>query len=154
MHEVNLQPLFDGFVNPLIEYLLQGAAIAVASYIGYLVQKFCPPFIRGYYEKNAANELRTALQNGVLIAMHKVQDAEKLHSSIEVKGAIQAYAAQYAIDHTPAAVRRFGLDPDTLATKALAYIPTVPTTTDTTGATVKSVPVIEMSLPPIGDNTG
>ena len=65
--------------------------------------------------------------------MQKTEDLEKQYPGIPVKRAIAAFAAQYAEDHSPAAMQKFGMNPNDLALKALAYLPTPAVTDDTTG---------------------
>jgi hypothetical protein len=56
---------------------------------------------------------------------------------------------QYALHHSPGAIRKFGLSPEDLGVKALAYIPVAPTTTDLTGAVARVQPVTSAPLPPV-----
>lgn len=151
MTAVNIQPIYDTVINPFIVDLLQGFALAIVSWITFIIQKYAPQFLEGYLESKASKDLNTALQNGVVIAMHKIEGAEALHSNVEVKGLVTRLAAQYAISHVPGAVKRFNLDPGTLATKALAYIPVPPTTTDLTSSskTTKTVSVEVTNLGPV-----
>lgn len=145
---VTLQPIYDNLINPLVQALLEGITLAIAGWVTWLVQRYAPSLVEGWLEKKAATDLNTALANGVVIAMHQLEAIETPHTDIEVKGKITAWAAQYAIDHAPGAVSRFGLDPAQLAIKALAFVPTAPTTTDTTGAAPTVAPVQVTPLPP------
>jgi hypothetical protein len=148
-HAVSVAPLYSQFLNPLIETVLQGLALAIAGWITWLIQRYAPSFLKGFLEAKAAKDLNTALANGVVIAMHQVEGFEKMHSDIAVKGAITAWAAQYAIDHAPGAVSKFGLSPDQLAVKALAYVPVPTTTTDTSGTVIAAAPVSVSPLPDV-----
>ena len=149
MHIVSLNPIFEQIVNPILQDLLQGFVIFVAGWVMWAFHKYAAPYVGAQLEAKASADLNQALQNGVWIAMQKVEGAEKANADIQVKGQIAAWAAQYAIDHTPGAVSHFGLSPDELATKALAYLPTPPTATDTTGAKVTVQPVTVAPLAPV-----
>lgn len=142
---VNLQPLYD-IGNETLQLLLEGFAMAISGWLMFIFHKYITPWIGAQMEAKARDALNTALANGVAIAMTKVQDAEKLHSRVEVKGQLAAWAAQYAIDHSPGAVKKFGLDPNQLALKALAYVPPAPTTQDTTGNMVPNPVAVESAL--------
>lgn len=126
MHTINLAPIFQQILNPLIEMVLQGLAIAIVGWITWVAQKYAPQFLKGYLESKASKDLNTALANGVAAAMNTVENAEKVHSDIQVKSAVQAFAIQYAADHAAGAINHFDLSPDQLALKALAFIPTPP----------------------------
>lgn len=145
---VDITPIYQQFVDPLVSALLQGLALAIAGWFTFLIQRYAPAFLKTWLETKAAAALNTALQNGVIIAMHKLDAVETVNSSVQVKGQVSAWAAQYAVDHAPGAVARFGLDPDQLAIKALAYVPVMPTTTDTTGATINNTIVTTGTLEP------
>lgn len=145
---VNVQPLYD-IVNQVLQELLQGLALAVSGWLMFIFHKYITPWIGTQMETKARDSLNIALANGVAIAMNKVTGAEKANSSIEVKNSIAAWAAQYAIDHTPQAVARFGLSPEQLALKALAYVPPAPTVLDLTGALPSNSQVQTGSLPPV-----
>lgn len=133
--EVKVSPLYDVF-NNFLQTILEGVAMAVSGWLMFIFHKYITPWIGAQMEAKARDSLNTALANGVAIAMTKVENAEQAHSSVEVKGQLAAWAAQYAIDHAPDAIKKFGLDPNQLALKALAYVPPAPTTQDTTGNTV------------------
>jgi hypothetical protein len=145
---VDVSPIYQQFVDPLVSALLQGLALAIAGWFTYLIQRYAPAFLKTWLETKAAAALNTALQNGVVIAMHKLDAVESVNTNLQVKGQVSAWAAQYAIDHAPGAVARFGLDPNQLALKALAYVPVVPTTTDTTSATINNTIVTTGTLEP------
>jgi len=140
MHDVSLNPIYQ-MLNPVLQDLLQGLVIFVAGWVMWVFHKYAAPYVGAQLEAKASADLNRALQNGVWIAMQKIEGAEQAHSNVQVKGAITAFAAQFAIDHAPDAVNRFGLNPEQLATKALAYLPVSPTATDTTGAKVTVQPV-------------
>lgn len=148
MSAVNLSPIYEQIINPLIQDILQGLALAAVGWVTYTIQKYAPPFLKGYLETKASNDLNTALANGVQIAMHKTEDLEAAHSTVEVKGMLQTMAVQYAVDHASGAIDHFGLNPDQLATKALAYIPTASQQIAPPAASL--IPVDVKPLPPIG----
>ena len=149
---VHVQPIYDQIVNPFLDELFKGleaAAVAFCLFLLHLVIKavrIIPDAYAVYLEANARNALNTALQNGVAAGMHKVENIERLHSDIEVKGELKTFAMNYAIKHASDAILHFGIRPEDLAVKALAYIPTAPTVTDTTGATAKLAPVVSEPL--------
>lgn len=149
---VKVQPLYDGFVNVFLQTLLEGLALALSGWVMYLFHKYLAPLLGAQLEAKARASLNTALANGVAIAMHKIEGAETAYSSVEVKSQIAAWAAQYAVDHAPGSVAKFGLGPNDLALKALAYVPPAPTTQDTTSSTI-SKPVL-VSSQPLPDITG
>lgn len=148
---VTVQPLYDMF-NEVLQALMQGLVLAVSGWLMFVFHKYLTPWIGAQMEAKARDSLNTALANGVAIAMTKVEGAEKLHASVEVKGQLAAWAAQYAIDHAPGAVSKFGLDPNQLALKALAYVPPAPTTQDTTGAMIPKPVAVETA--PLADIPG
>lgn len=148
MNEVDLAHFYVQVLNPLLNYLADGIALALAGWLLMLLHKalqllgrYLPAGVAAFLEAKAAKDLNTALANGVAAGMHKVEDIEALHSKVQVKGALQAFAMQYALDHAPGAIKRFGLDPEALMVKALAYIPVAPTTADLTGQVVRTIPV-------------
>jgi hypothetical protein len=124
MSTVDLNPIYQQVVNPFIQDILEGLALAVVTWATYLVKKYAPTFMASWLESKASTDLNTALANGVQVALHQVENAEQAYSNVEVKGMVQRYAVQYAVDHAPGAINHFGLNPDQLAIKALAYIPT------------------------------
>ena len=146
---VTLQPLYDAF-NQFLQTIIEGLAMALSGWLMFVFHKYITPWIGAQMEAKARDSLNTALANGVAIAMQKVEGAEKAHSDVQVKGAIAAWAAQYAIDHAPGAINKFGLDPNQLALKALAYVPAPPPDGQgTTGVTINTVKVETAPLPPI-----
>lgn len=145
---VDVSPLYD-LLNGTVSLLLQGLVIFVSGWVMWVFHKYAAPYVGAQLESKASADLNLALQNGVRAAMARLEGAEDLHRNVEVKGAVTGWAAQYAIDHAPDAVRRFGLDPDQLAIKALAYLPAPPVAGDLTGATVRTVPVETHDLPPL-----
>lgn len=90
-------------------------------------------FLGEQTDAQLAAGLNRALSNGVAIAMQKTETLEQQYPGVPVKGQIAAWAAQYAVDHSPGAVAKFGLDPNDLALKALAYLPTPAIIDDATG---------------------
>lgn len=146
MHNIDIEPLYR-VANDAILTLLGGVATFIAAWFTYLLHRYAPPFADAALEAKAADDLNTALANGVAVAMQHIEGAEKLHSNVAVKSAIAAFAARYAVDHAPQAIRAFGLDLDELELKALAYLPAPPLTGyGTTGGRVESTPVLSHSL--------
>lgn len=129
---VSIDPIYT-WLNQGVSTLLEGVAMGISGWVMFIFHRYLTPWIGAQLESKARDSLNTALANGVAIALNKVQGAENLHSDVQVKGQLAAWAAQYAIDHAPAAVAKFGLDPNALALKALAYVPPAPTLVDTTG---------------------
>lgn len=120
-HGVNLSPLF-GYLNETLALLGTG----IAAYVVMLVRSWLAShltFLDAKTDATLATGLNTALQNGVNIAMQKLGAFETVHENINLKNSVAAAAANYAISHAPDAVDRFGLTPDALATKALAFLP-------------------------------
>lgn len=148
MYHIDMTPVFH-VLNLAVEYTLQGLALAIAGYVTYLIKKYAPAPVEAFLETRAAAALNTALNNGVIVGMHELEDMENLHNNMEVKGKLQQFAVQYAVDHAPGAISKFGLSPEQLAIKALAFIPVPPTTTDTTGNVVLNTPVSVSDLKPI-----
>jgi hypothetical protein len=81
--------------------------------------------------------------------MTRLEAWEGVHKDVTVQGAVARFAAQYAIDHAPEAIARFGLSPDQLALKALAWLPMPATRDDTTGAVVNTMAVESAPLAPV-----
>jgi hypothetical protein len=149
---VNLDPIYH-VANDFLQTILEGVAMAVSGWLMFIFHKYLTPWIGAQMEAKARDSLNTALDNGMRIAMTTVEGAEKAHNSAEVKGQLAAWAAQYAIDHAPDAVSRFGLDPNQLALKALAYIPPAPTSIDLTATAIAKPGAVEVrELPPIGES--
>jgi len=140
---VNASPLYN-MVNQVLQEVLEGVAMAVSGWLMFVFHKYVTPWIGAQLEAKARDSLNMALANGVAIAMSKVEGAEQLHQNVAVKGAVTAWAAQYAVDHAPGAVAKFGLDPNQLALKALAYIPTPLTLGDITGVTVPQPATVQV----------
>jgi hypothetical protein len=140
LQSVDLSPLWP-VINTAVITLAGGVIIFMASWATWLLHKYAPPFVGAQLEAKASADLNRALQNGVTAGMNALQLWEKAHSDLTVQNAITRWAAQYAIDLAPDAIEHFGLSPDQLAFKALAFLPAPKTTGDTTGATVKTEPV-------------
>ena len=146
MHIIDISPLYR-IANDAILTLLAGFATFIAAWFTWLLHKYAPPFVGAQLETKAADDLNTALANGVAVAMQKIEGAEKLHADFAVKNAIVAFAARYAIDHAPQALNAFSLNPDALELKALAYLPRPPSSGfGTTGANVRTTPVLAAPL--------
>lgn len=121
MHTVDLSPIYQVFNEALLT-LLSGAALWLAAYGKQWLTEHAK-FLGEQTDAQLAAGLNRALANGVQIAMQQADKIEKENPGIESKSAITAYAAQYAINHSPAAMEKFGLNPNDLALKALAYLP-------------------------------
>jgi hypothetical protein len=150
---VDLSPLYPA-VNTGILTLAGGAITFLASWAVWLMHKYAPPFVGAQLEAKAASDLNTALANGVAIGMTRLEAWESVHRDMAVQGAVTRFAVQYAIDHAPEAIAHFGLAPDELAFKALAFLPMPKTMSNmgdgTTGAVVTSAPVESTPLAPAG----
>jgi hypothetical protein len=148
MHGVDLTPIYST-LNEVAGLILSGLALFVAGWIRWAFHKYLTPYLGEQAETKAANDLNTALQNGVAIALTQAQAWESAHKDVKVQGSIAAWAAQYAVNHAPDAVKRFGYDPDELAIKALAYLPPPPPLpADGTGAAAHINPITVENLPP------
>jgi hypothetical protein len=145
---VDLSPLYP-VINTGIVTLAGGVITFLASWALWLLQKYAPPFIGAQLETKAASDLNTALAHGVTIGLTRLEAWERVHKDAAVQGAVARLAAQYAIDHAPGAIARFGLSPDQLALKALAFLPMPVTRDGTTGAVVKTVVVESTPLAPV-----
>ncbi|HLY04294.1 MAG TPA: hypothetical protein VKR31_00955 [Rhizomicrobium sp.] len=125
MHNVDITPIWQ-IADQTIVQVATVAIPIVGAWFAWLLQRYAPKFIPAWLESKASADLNTALQNGVSIALNKAQAWESVHSNVQVQGQVTAWAAQYAADHAGDAIARFGLSPDQLATKALAFIPKPP----------------------------
>lgn len=122
MSHVDLSPIYSALNEGLLTFLA-GLAIFVGSWVRQWLLAHAA-FLGEQTDKTLADGLNRALSNGVQIAMQQVSSVESQHPGLDTKSAIAAWAAQYAVNHSPAAMERFGLDPNDLALKALAYLPT------------------------------
>lgn len=122
MHQVDLSPIYSALNEGLLT-LLAGLAIFIGSWVRQWLLAHAA-FLGEQTDKTLADGLNRALSNGVQIAMQQVSSVESQHPGLDTKSAIAAWAAQYAVNHSPDAMERFGLDPNDLALKALAYLPT------------------------------
>lgn len=121
MSHVDLSPIY-GQLNELVVLFLTGlASWLVIEVKGWLSAH--AKLLGEQTDAQLADGLNRALQNGIAIALNSAQEWETVHKNADVRGQVTAWAAQYAIDHSPAAMARFGLSPEQLATKALAYLP-------------------------------
>lgn len=146
MHHLDLSPLYQ-ILNTAALTLLGGVATFLVGWASWAFHRYAAPFVGAQLETKASSDLNIALANGIAIAMQKLEGIENLHADVAVKSGLAAFAAQYAVDHTPEAVARFGLDPDELALKALAYLPPPPASdAGTTGAMVRTMPVTVQTL--------
>lgn len=154
---VDLSPAYT-YINQFLPILLAGLAIALSAWIVWafhtrvrpFLEKYVAPAILDRIEQKAASALNTALQNGIAIAMNKVEAVEQQHATVDVKNDWAAQAASYTLKFAPDAVAKFGLTPEDLALKALAYVPVAPATTlGTTGNVDPVKPVEQRGLPPL-----
>jgi hypothetical protein len=145
---VDLSPLYPA-INTGVVTLAGGVITFLASWAVWLLQRYAPPFVAAQLEAKAAADLNTALEHGVAIGMTRLEAWENVHKDVAVQGAVARFAVQYAIDHAPGAIARFGLSPDQLALKALAWLPMPATRDGTTGAVVKSIAVESAPLAPV-----
>ena len=143
MHQVDLSPIY-GMLNEALLTLLGGLAIWLASYAKQWLTAHAK-FLGEQTDAQLAEGLNRALSNGVQIAMQQTEALEKQYPGVPVKSQIAAWAAQYAVDHSPGAVQHFGIDPNDLAIKALAYLPSPKITDDTTGETIPAPTRVEVS---------
>lgn len=149
---VDLTPIYQAWLTPLVNELLQGFALFIFGWVMWAFHKYAAPLVGAQLEAKASADLNRALQNGVTIAMNQLQAWEAAHKDIQVQGQITAMAAQYALNHAPDAAARFGLSANDLATKALAYLKPAMTPADTTGAVVAPAPAVQVNnLPPVGN---
>lgn len=145
-HSVNLQTIY----STLDQALLVGAGVLIL-WVGVWFRSWLADhakFLDAQTQQILADGLNRALQNGVSIAMNKLDAWEDVHKNVEVQGAVTAWAAQYAVDHSPQAISKFGLDPEQLAIKAAAYLPTPKSSEGTTGVTIQTPAVTVSDLPP------
>lgn len=143
MHSIDLTPIY-GMFNEALLTLLGGIALWLALYAKQWLTAHAK-FLGEQTDAQLAEGLNRALSNGVQIAMQKTEDLEKQYPGVPVKSQIAAWAAQYAVDHSPGAVSKFGLDPNDLAIKALAYLPTPTITDGTTGETIPAPAAVQVT---------
>ena len=126
MHGVDLSPLY-GQLNELLLIVGAGLITWVTGEVrAWLTSR---KLLNAQIDNELANGLNRALQNGMQIGLNQMNAWETAHKDVEVQGALQRFAASYAIEHSPDALKRFGLSPEQLATKALAYLPPPPVVT-------------------------
>ncbi len=116
---VDISPIYSA-VDQGILTLAAGLIMAFFAWLSFWLQRI----FHVDMDAKMRDALNTALQNGVMAGMHSLQAWQSVHKDIAVQGAVTRWAAQYAIDHVPDAVDHFGLSPEDLVTKALAFIPT------------------------------
>ena len=104
-------------------------------------QKITPELIEAA-KKEGKVTFYTSVDLPVAEKLSKVFEAK--YPGIPVQGQIAAWAAQYAVDHSPGAIAKFGMDPNDLALKALAYLPTPAVTDGLTGNTVPAPAQVEV----------
>ena len=150
---LDLTNFLTSYAYPLLALVLGGCAVFLT---GWLVSNG-NPWIQAHakflnaqsIEKIQALEQK-GIDAGVQFLMQLVESqGAKVHISVANPAVRQA--AQVALDHAGGALSAAGASPDSVATKILAQLPTYATTTDTTGAVVRVVPVESAPLPLIGD---
>jgi hypothetical protein len=143
MHSIDLSPIY-GMLNEALLTLLGGLTLWLTATAKAWLQAHMK-FLDEQTQAQLAAGLNRALSNGVQIAMQQTDKLEAQYPGLPVQGQIAAWAAQYAVDHSPAAIEKFGLDPNDLALKALAYLPTPAITDDTTGRVIPAPARVEVS---------
>lgn len=143
MHSVDLTPIYSLFNEALLT-LLGGVAIWITAYAKQWIAAHAK-FLDEQTQAQLANGLNRALSNGVQIAMQQTDKLEAQYPGVPVKSQIAAWAAQYAIDHSPGAIQKFGMSPEDLATKALAYMPTPAIKDDTTGEVIPAPASVQVT---------
>jgi len=142
-HIVNLSVFYQQ-VNEALLTLLSGLVIWIGAYAKMWLTAHAK-FLGEQTDAQLAAGLNRALSNGVQIAMHQTDVLEAKYPGVPVQSQITAWAAQYAADHSPAAMQKFGMSPNDLALKALAYLPTPAITDDTTGKTIPAPAQVQVS---------
>src|SRR4051794_31055855 len=66
MHVIDISPVYR-IANDAILTLLGGVATFIAAWFTWLLHKYAPPFVDAQLEAKAANDLNTALSNGVAV---------------------------------------------------------------------------------------
>lgn len=129
---VSLSPLY-AYLNEFGQLLLEGLAVVISGWIMWAVNKYLGPYLpaqfRAMLEAKAATALNTALANGMPIALHQLNAWESVHQDVQVRNAVLAKVADYALSHAPESAAKFNLGPDQLALKALAFLPAPPPST-------------------------
>lgn len=146
MHTIDLSPLYAALDQGIV-LLLAG----LVGYLGVMVRNWINAhlkFLGQATDKTLADGFDRALQNGSNIAVQELNQYEGQHSQLAVQGWLAAKAGQYAVDHSPDYMARFGLSPEDIARKALAKLPNISVATDTTGAIVKTGDITVAALPP------
>jgi hypothetical protein len=150
---VDLSPIYSQVVSPLALAILSGLGIWLSTYVRQFFLDHAA-FLGQQTDKLLADGFQRALQNGTAIAMKQLDQFEGAHTQVEVNSWLAAKAAQYAINHSPDYMARFMGDatPDEAiahaAEKALAFLPPISVTADTTGTTIKTEQVSVTTLPP------
>ena len=144
MHTVDLTPIYQAFDQTIV-LVLGGVILWLGAWGRKLITEHLS-LLGQQQDKILADGFERALRNGAAIAMNSLDDYEKAHATADVHGLLASAAAQYAIDHSPDYMDRFGLTPDQIATKALAYLPPAPSVAS--APPVKTVPVEVKPLPP------
>lgn len=98
---VSLAPAIDAVLAALAALLLALGTFAIQRLLGWL-KLSQDEKVRAYLED--------ALQNGIAFARARV--SSRAVGSIDVKSAVVAEAANYAIARVPDALKRFGIDQD------------------------------------------
>ncbi len=138
MHSVDLTPLYTT--------LNEGFGLFLTGLVGWLGMEARgwlrehAAFLGASTDKALADGFERALQNGAQIAQHEIDQYEGEHSTVAVNGWLASKAAQYAVDHSPDYMKRFGLSPDDVARKALAYLPPPPPVVSATPSPAHQTP--------------
>jgi hypothetical protein len=152
MHHIDLTNFYQQVVDPFLITLGSGVVLYLTALVRSWVNAHLA-FLGQQTDAQLADGFNRALQNGVAIAMKKVDELEASHTDVDVKSWLTAKAAQYAIDHSPDAMKRFtGLTPEGAALKALAYLPDVKTIEDVqkyNAQSLKPAVVTVSALPPV-----
>lgn len=122
-HPVHLADIY-GAINSAAALFFAGVA-AWAARAGAQFITAHLSFLGAQIDSEMRDSLNTALKNGARVALHALEEWEAQHQDVPVSSWLAEKAAQYAEEHAPAAMARFGLSPDDLARKALAYLPPI-----------------------------
>lgn len=126
MHLIDLTRFYQQVLDPFLLTVLSGVALWLGAKVNTWLSAHAK-FLGEQTDATLAAGFNRALANGVNIAMNQLDQFQGAHSEVEVKSWVAAKAAQYAIDHSPEAMKRFtSMTPQDAAEKALAYLPALP----------------------------
>ena len=97
-------------IEPLVNELLLGVLTALASFAAMRISGW----LKARRDSELGQIVEKALNMGISFAMSRLTDLEKAHRTVEVKNALVADAANYALVHVPDAVKALGLSGDHL----------------------------------------